>query len=98
MHGRYETMLVGKYMDGYSSSGSSSDSSRAAASGEVSYIPQGWSSWFALESLDFFGPTFNVNGKSVQYPADAYQTDVITNISLNCTALYPPVFVLFYRP
>jgi len=79
----YETMLVGKYMDGYSSSSSSSDSSRAAASGEVSYIPQGWGSWFALESLDFFGPTFNVNGKSVQYPADAYQTDVITNISLN---------------
>eukprot|EP00729_Bicosta_minor_P010675 gene10675-31282_t len=80
-HPAQEATAANVWLQKAGSSSSSSDSSRAAASGEVSYIPQGWSSWFALESLDFFGPTFNVNGKSVQYPADAYQTDVITNIS-----------------
>lgn len=49
-------MLVGKYMDDYSSSGNSSGSGGGGrgSSAYQTYVPPGWSNWFALQTLDFF--------------------------------------------
>ena len=59
----YETALIGKYLNGYS----------------TTYIPPGWDRWVAFQKSDYFDYTLNVDGVSTAYgsaPAD-YSTDVI---------------------
>mmetsp|Transcript_5998 Transcript_5998/g.8488 ORF Transcript_5998/g.8488 Transcript_5998/m.8488 type:complete len:362 (-) Transcript_5998:240-1325(-) len=67
-------MLCGKYMNGY-------HAQTNAPNNYSTYIPVGWSDWYALQSMDYFGPRFNINGQSVLFPDDVYQTDVLAEIS-----------------
>ena len=69
-------MLAGKYINGYHVGNSSQP-------GYLTYVPPGWGDWYGLQSIEFFGSRVNVNGRSVVYPADAYQTDIIANLSLS---------------
>lgn len=70
----YDTMLAGKYMNGYHANGPN----RWAR-----YVPPGWSSFYGFQTVDFFGTAVNVNGVTKVYPKDNYQTDIIANISLD---------------
>lgn len=80
----YHTMLVGKYVNGYHGHEMTSEGVETYnPNGYQTYIPPGWGDWYGFQVLDFFGPRVNSNGKSILYPQDAYQTDVIANISLD---------------
>eukprot|EP00041_Stephanoeca_diplocostata_P026063 m.694885 g.694885 ORF g.694885 m.694885 type:complete len:627 (+) comp22885_c1_seq7:239-2119(+) len=69
----YQTALVGKYMNGYH-----------GGNGKwATYLPAGWTDWYGFQTVDFFGTQVNMNGTSTKFPADAYQTDIIANISLH---------------
>jgi N-acetylglucosamine-6-sulfatase len=79
--GGYETMLCGKYMNGYHS-----HSINTAAQ----YVPPGWSSFYGFQTVAFFGTAVRVapdglagEATSVKYPSDNYQTDIISNITLD---------------
>jgi N-acetylglucosamine-6-sulfatase len=79
--GGYETMLCGKYMNGYHAN----DVARAAQ-----YIPPGWSSFYGFQTVAFFGTAVRkapngVRGAAASevYPKDNYQTDIIANITLD---------------
>lgn len=71
----YHTMLCGKYMNGYHGS--------EKMNSYETYIPDGWGHWYGFQQLDFFGPRVNMNGQSKVFPQDAYQTDIIANLSVN---------------
>ena len=70
----YDTMLAGKYMNGYHSGKGPDHWAR--------YVPPGWSSFYGFQTVDFFGTAVNVNGVTKVYPKADYQTDIIANISL----------------
>jgi len=67
----YHTMLCGKYMNGYH------------GNKYETYLPDGWGHFYGFQTLDYFGSRVNMNGPSYLYPKDAYQTDIIANLSLN---------------
>jgi|EP01043_Picozoa_sp_COSAG02_P009550 N-acetylglucosamine-6-sulfatase len=72
-HAGYDTMLAGKYMNGYHANGPNK---------WARYVPPGWSSFYGFQTVDFFGTAVNINGVTKVYPKDNYQTDIIANISL----------------
>lgn len=77
--GGYETMLCGKYMNGYHAN----NVNKAAQ-----YVPPGWSSFFGFQTVAFFGTAVRdapdgVHATSKVYPKDNYQTDIISNITLD---------------
>ena len=39
--------------------------------------------WYGFQTVNFFGTQVNINGESVKYPQDNYQTDIIANLSLS---------------
>ena len=65
----YETFLIGKYMNGYETN-------------YVHHIPRGWDHWFALTNTAFYGPTFSAQGELLQTSSQTYQTDFISNRTL----------------
>lgn len=69
----YDTVLIGKYMNGYHGSNNGK---------YAHYIPPGWTDWYGFQTVDFFGTRVNINGASTKYPEDNYQTDIIANLSL----------------
>jgi N-acetylglucosamine-6-sulfatase len=69
----YHTMLSGKYMNGYHAN----NVAHAAR-----YIPAGWTDFYGLQTVAYYGTAVNENGRSVVYPKDAYQTDIIANTSV----------------
>lgn len=73
----YQTMLAGKYMNGYHQHGGSKEQMNFAT-----YVPAGWSDWYGFQTISFFGTRVNINGQTTLYPKDAYQTDIIANTSL----------------
>lgn len=69
----YETVLIGKYMNGY----------HGAKGKWAHYVPPGWTSWYGFQTVDFFGTQVNVNGVSTAHPMTDYQTDIIANYSID---------------
>mmetsp|Transcript_1247 Transcript_1247/g.4200 ORF Transcript_1247/g.4200 Transcript_1247/m.4200 type:complete len:518 (-) Transcript_1247:117-1670(-) len=67
--------LVGKYMNGYHSDGKNNESSYAT------YIPPRWTSWMALQTVDYWGPRVNVDGRSVKFADSSHQTDVLARLA-----------------
>jgi len=69
-HKDYDTALIGKYLNGYH-----------GEDDYATYVPPGWSSWTALQTVDYWGPRVNMDGVSVKFPDDQHQTDILANLS-----------------
>ena len=83
----YRTVLLGKYLNGYS------------AGGSPARVPPGWDEWYAAAGGKYFRYTLNENGRFVSYgdrPAD-YSTDVFsrktTDFVRRSAAARQPFFV-----
>ena len=65
----YDTMLIGKYLNGYTNT----------------YRPPGWTEWYAeMGSVNMQGPILNENGTKVDYTADPrYYEDVLGDITVD---------------
>jgi arylsulfatase A-like enzyme len=80
----YTTGLVGKYMNGYESTGGT-------------YIPPGWDEWYALMDGDYYGVTLSDNGEPRSLPAN-YSTDLFAVESTSFIRSAPtdqPLFLMF---
>ena len=68
----YDTMFIGKYLNGYGENGSNT------------YVPPGWSDWRATvdpTTYNFVKPTVNANGKNTSYRQ--YSTDLFSDLTVD---------------
>ena len=66
----YQTAFVGKYLNGYGDQ-------------HASHVPPGWNKWMGMTSTAYYGPHFSNEGKLEKEPKDVYQTDFISNWTVN---------------
>ncbi|XP_065837522.1 N-acetylglucosamine-6-sulfatase-like [Oscarella lobularis] len=66
----YETMLCGKYLNGYDDN-------------EAKHVPSGWDHWTGMTDTAYYGPHFSVGGKLVKTGKSTYQTDYIRDVALD---------------
>ncbi|XP_065885331.1 N-acetylglucosamine-6-sulfatase-like [Dysidea avara] len=68
-NGGYETMLCGKYINGYKDN-------------HAHHVPKGWDHWQGMTDLSYFGPHVSVDGNLVNTSNSTYQTDYIRDQAL----------------
>jgi N-acetylglucosamine-6-sulfatase len=86
----YETALIGKYLNAYSSLGT--------------YVPPGWDHWAAVatkaKGVHYYKHTMNEDGRLVPYGRDPqdYATTVMSDLASRFVRTASPPFFLYYAP
>ena len=82
----YNTVLIGKYMNGYES--------------DPLYLPPGWNEWYGKVSGPYFDYVLNENGQLVNYGSDPedYLTDVEAGIATDFIRRTTAPFFIYLAP